>query len=117
MLGTNPQGISDFVCSLVGYHTPGGYPQSFTLALNQSSSAALSWSPPATGGQDGYILLQLGGSGQAFAPDTTRASQAASGLTCYVLGATGGGVLMGHTDILCGMPGFTNLTAASASSR
>jgi hypothetical protein len=114
VLGTNPQGISDFVCDLVGYHTPTGAPQNFTLALNQSSSASLSWSPPATGGQDGYVLVQLGGSGQTLTGDTTRASAAMSGLTCYVLGATSGGTLLGYTDILCGLPGFTNLGASSA---
>jgi hypothetical protein len=114
VLGTNPEGVSDLVCDLIGFHTPTGFPRDFTLQLNQSSAATLTWAPPTTGGQDGYLLVPLGGSGQTFTGDATYASAAASGLTCYLLGATGGGALLGYTDILCGLPGFTNLSAASA---
>ncbi len=110
-LGTTPQAISDFVCTIVGFHTATGSPQSFTLRLNQSSSASLSWAPPANTTPDFYILVPLGGQGQALAGSSTSTSLSASGLACYFLAALRANTVLGYTDILCGLPGISNLGA------
>ncbi len=113
-LGTNPPALSDLVCAIHGFHTPTGSPQNFTLRLNQSSSASLTWSPPAGALQDSYVLIPLGGAGQQLVGTATSASLSASGLTCYLLAAMRSGALIGYTDILCGVPGISNLGASSA---
>jgi hypothetical protein len=106
---TNPQAISDLLCVMVGSHSVSGAPSSFTLRMNQSTTASFTWGPPLAGGQDGYLLVPLGGSAQVFGATASSANIAAIGLSCYVLGALSGGQLIGYTDVLCGMPGFSNL--------
>jgi len=103
------QYFSDLLCALVGFHTPIGSPQAFTLQLNQSSTANFAWAQPVGGGQDSYDLLMIGGSGQILTAGTTSASLPASGMTCYVLGALRGADILGYTDLHCGLPGFSNL--------
>jgi hypothetical protein len=88
--------------------SPTGAPADFTLRLNESSTAHLSWGPPA-GGHDGYTLLVLG-------PDQAPPILLGAAVTatthdtggqprCYVLMAESGGVASGNTDVLCGVPG------------
>jgi subtilisin family serine protease len=110
-LGTNPQVLSDLVCTIVGFHTPTGSPQDFTLRLNESSSASLSWGPPANATPDAYLLIPLGGTGQALAGTATSAKLSASGFSCYLLAAMRTGSLVGYSDILCGVPGVSNMGA------
>jgi hypothetical protein len=34
------------------------------------------------------------------------------GVSCYVVGATSGGVITGYSDILCGIPGIATVAGA-----
>ena len=115
-LGTDPQALSDLVCTVVGFHTPFGSPQGFTLRLNQSTQASMSWAPPANVMPDSYLLVPLGGTGQALEGSTTsaRLSATSGGMSCYVLAAMRTGTIVGYTDILCGIPGISNLGASAA---
>ncbi len=109
-LGTSPQQLSDLLCAVVGFRTPTGAPQSFTLRLNQSTTASLSWGPPAGTSPDGYLLLPIGGQLQSLGPTVTSATAPANGFTCFVVGATVGGSLTGYSDLACGLPGFATLS-------
>jgi len=110
--GTNPEGQSDLECAVMGFHSASGSPQNFALRMNQSSTASLTWVAPPGSGQDGYILVTLGGTTQNLPGSATSANLQISGPTCYAVGATRGGVLIGYTDLLCGIPGFSNLGAS-----
>jgi hypothetical protein len=114
-LGTNPQAISDLECAFVGFHTPTGAPQDLTLRLNQSTNTSLSWSPPTGGPVDSYAVVVLGGPVIPFAADVTSANVATNGLTCYAVAAIQSGAVSGYTDIVCGLPGFSNLGAGTTS--
>jgi hypothetical protein len=109
-MGMNPQTKSDLVCGIIGYRSASGSPRSFALRLDQSNTATLTWVPPATGSPGGYMLFTLGGGTQTLGSGVTSMTTSANGPTCYLLGATSGGVLIGYTDILCGLPGFSNLS-------
>jgi hypothetical protein len=114
-LGLNPQGQSDLECALMGFHSATGSPDGFILRLNQSSTASLSWAPPPGGGQDSYLLVTIGGAADSLPASATSATRPMNGLTCFALGAMRNGVLTGYTDILCGLPGFSNLGATATS--
>jgi hypothetical protein len=103
------QKFSDLECALVGFHSPTGSPQGFTIKLNQSSTATLSWSPPTGVAYDGYLLVTFGGAVQPLSATTTSATLPANGFTCYAVAATQGGVLVGYSDFLCGSPGFSTV--------
>ena len=108
-LGTASPVSSDLLCAIVELQTLTGSPQNFTLRLNQSSTASLSWTEPPGGGQDGYLLVALGGSTQSLGGAVTNAGVPMSGPTCYLLGAIRSGALMDNTGVVCGLPGFSNL--------
>ena len=113
-LGTFPQRFSDVLCVMVGSHSPSGAPQSLSLRLNQSNNAALTWGAP-TGSYDGYMFLTVGGSSQPVPPTATSGSAVMNGFSCYLVAATQGGAISGYTDVVCGLPGFSNLGASSDS--
>ncbi|HZT06473.1 MAG TPA: hypothetical protein VFC51_05545 [Chloroflexota bacterium] len=112
-LGTSPQALSDVLCALVGFHTPSGSPQNFTLALNQSTTASLTWNGPFGGGQDSFLVQPIGGAGQVVAGSINSAQLPTNGMSCYAVGALSGPTLLGYTDILCGLPGVSNLATDS----
>jgi len=101
--------VTALLCAIVELQTLTGSPQNFTLRLNQSSTASLSWTEPPGGGQDGYLLVALGGSTQSLGGAVTNAGVPMSGPTCYLLGAIRSGALMDNTGVVCGLPGFSNL--------
>ncbi len=107
-------GTSDLLCAVPGTRSAVGSPQGFTLRLNQSSVASLSWTGPLGGGFNGYLLAPLGGTPVPLAGSATSATVALSGPTCYVLFATASGTPVGNSDIVCGIPGASTLGAASA---
>jgi DNA-binding beta-propeller fold protein YncE len=112
LAGTNPQRYSDAICAVMGFHSPSGSPEAFTLRLNQSAFASLTWNPPPGGIPDGYLLVPLGGDAQILPGTATSASQLpTTSAVCFVLGALQSGVLTGFTDIACGIPGFSNLNS------
>jgi hypothetical protein len=120
-LGTNPQALSDLECAQVGFHTPTGAPRGFTLRLNQSSTASLTWdapidSPPGAP-TDGYLLVTLGSDARSLSATETSAALPMLGAGCYVLGTTSGGAITGYSDILCGIPGLATVSSAAAGTR
>jgi len=100
---------SDLLCALVGFHSAEGAPGDFRLRLNQSTSAAFTWGPPVGGAQDGYRLVTLGRGTRTYPAEATSATGAADGFSCYALAALRNGAVTGHTDVECGLPGFSNL--------
>ncbi len=48
-----------------------------------------------------------------MAPTQTTINLPAIGGTCYVVGATRAGALLGYSDMLCGIPGFSTLGAGT----
>jgi glucose/arabinose dehydrogenase len=108
--GSPPAAIanSDPLCMIPNVRSPTGAPTDFTIRFNESSTAHLSWGPPA-GGHDGYALLVLG-------PEQTPPILLGGAVTatthetggqprCYLLVAGTGGAPSGNTDVLCGIPG------------
>jgi len=109
-LGTNPQQISDVLCAGVGIQTSTGSPRDFTLRLNQSSTATMTWAPPLGGNQTNYMLLTIGRSLLPLGATQTSVSQPAQGLTCFVVGTLVNGELVGYTDFACGEPGHATIS-------
>jgi len=107
--GTNPQRVSDLLCALVGFGAGASPPRDFTIRLNQSTTAALTWNAPTGGTQDSYLLLTVGGASQNLGATATSATVSTPGFTCVVIGAIQAGALLGYTDLECGLPGFSNL--------
>jgi len=112
--GTNPQAFSDLQCAYMGFHSAVGSPQNFTLRLNQSSTGSLTWVAPSSGGTDSYLLLTLGVGAQTVGGSVTNANLPTNGATCYAVGALSNNVLVGYTDLLCGVPGFATLSGSSS---
>lgn len=110
-------GTSDMQCALPGITTGPAVPSAFTLAMNQSQTASLSWSAPA-GGADSYVIGIIPLNGQApsnvVLPGTaTSVTRDTGGLpVCYLVAAIRGATF-GITDALCGVPGFSTLSSAS----
>jgi hypothetical protein len=101
---------SDLLCLAPNTHT---LPISnFTLRLNQSTKASVTWEAP--GGQAGYRLVALPLNGRAprlvpLPPTATSAMDETGGVpTCYVLVVLGGpSGTLGRSDALCAIPGFS----------
>jgi hypothetical protein len=111
-------GTSDVLCSVPNTHSPAGAPANAMVQLNQSTMATIVWSPP--GGQDGYALLTipLDGSPQGMVPlpaVATRAMHETGGIpTCYAVLAMTGAAVTGNSDVLCAIPGHSNLAATAS---
>jgi len=116
---SGPLGVSDLLCAQLGLRSPARSPGDFTLRLNQSTTASLSWSAP--GGELGYELLAVPVDGRnpyvfERPPGATFATDATSGsFTCYQLHAIYSDGLA-QTDVVCGLPGVSAfpLPAATA---
>jgi hypothetical protein len=118
--GGGSLGLSDMLCVIANTRS-GTAAVDYTLRLNQSTTASLSWTAP--GGQTGYVLiampLTLGPwrvtslpAGAASATDDTGGVP-----TCYTLLTLSGSTVTGTTDPLCGVPGVATLSSATASVR
>ena len=114
---SGPLGQSDFLCAQLGLRSASGVPGNFTLRLNQSATASLSWTAP--GGQFGYALLALPLDGSPprtpqFALGTTSATDATGGVaTCYMLFA-GFSAGPSNTNLACGVPGTAQFSVTAA---
>jgi hypothetical protein len=107
-------GTSDLLCAAANTQSAVGSPQGLTLRLNQSNTASLSWSAPPGGGATGYLLFPLGSSGIPLPSTTNSTTVTLSAPTCYVVFATLFNTPIGNSNIVCGIPGASNLGAASA---
>jgi hypothetical protein len=110
--GPTTAAFSDFECAFVGFHSIVGSPQGYTLRLNQTTTANLTWSPPSNAQANGYLVITLGGPAQEVSGSTTSQAVPTNGLTCYIVGALNNGNLIGWTDLLCGLPGFATAPIA-----
>lgn len=106
-------GISDIVCGIPGTASPGGGPRQFTLRLNQSSVAELTWSPPLEGPPDSYLVLDLSGASTTVASGAASTTAELSGPMCFAVLSIRSGSPTGNTPILCGVPGAARLTLAA----
>ncbi len=99
---------SDMLCVFRNSRSASGSPENFTLRLNQSNTASLSWNAPIGGGQTGYSLNLLTAAAPPPVPlgaATTSANVPIAGTTCFRLDATG----RGSSDVLCAFTGVSNL--------
>ena len=112
-------GQSDLLCGQLGVRSASGVPGNFTLRLNQSANASMTWTAP--GGQNGYRLVALPldgrparlttlGSGAISATDATGGS-----FTCYLLVATFP-TTTGQSDLACGLPGTAQVSTLATAS-
>lgn len=108
---TGALGNSDLLCRLEGVATGAG-PANFTVRLNESNTASLSWTPP--GPQDAYLLVTFGAEQLALGATATGASVSVSAPSCFVLYALSGATVLGITDVLCAYPGYSSFGAAPA---
>jgi uncharacterized repeat protein (TIGR01451 family) len=105
-------GRSDLLCLLPSSASAANVPTKFTLRLNQGNAARLTWNFTNIPGQTGYALRWLTDAGPP--PDliglgklsTFTTHDTGGDATCYVLAVLDDSVVLGHTDLLCGMPGF-----------
>src|SRR5262249_26691082 len=107
-----------FLCAELGLRGSSGVPSGFTLRLNQSTTATLTWTAP--GNQTGYVLLALPLDGssapraQNLAASATSATDTiGNAFTCYMLlvGLRGG---LSNTDLACGLPGTAQFSTSAA---
>jgi hypothetical protein len=112
-------GLSDLLCLFP--HTASGAlaAQQFTLQMNQSTTARLTWAPP--GGLSGFVIVALPLNGQPARiinvdAGASSAQDDTGGVpTCYVGLTIVGGSAGGNTDLLCG--GYAGIaTVGSAAS-
>jgi hypothetical protein len=117
---TSALGISDLLCSLTGLRSATGAPSNFTIRLNQSSTASLTWARPSVAGLSAYQLLAVPFDGspvrqRTLAASATSVTDDTGGIaTCYVLLAMAGSALAGNSDAVCGVPGTADLGQSSA---
>jgi outer membrane protein assembly factor BamB len=102
-------GISDILCAWPGSQSAGAAPSGFTMSLNGSPAASLSWIAPA--GQTAYVVgaYPMNGSSPRYTSLPGTATSATDDLeslpTCYVVFAVVGSTFTGHTPALCSSPG------------
>ncbi len=102
-------GLSDVLCSMSSVAS-GQTTTSFGIQLSQSSLASLFWTiGPAP---NSYVLAPLGTSRVQPLRNGTVAvvDDTAGSVTCYTVISITGNQPTGLTDILCGVPGQSNLT-------
>lgn len=103
-IGLDIQAVSDVVC-IARETSSGTFPADFTLRLNQSTSATLTWTPPAT--HTGFILV-IGNGVPAIelpAGSTTTTVPLGSIANCFTLVVMNGATSVGWTDLLCALSG------------
>jgi hypothetical protein len=111
-------GLSDLLCRFDGIRV-GNPPANFTLRLNESTTASLSWA--AVPGASGYQLHAIPLTGapprmQTLGAGTTSATDAiGADFTCYLVAATG--VAANVSDALCGEAGWASFSGAGAAAR
>ena len=66
-------GRSDGLCAIPNTKSASGAPRLFTIQLNESDAAFLTWIDPG-GGQDGYVLQPFGGPAVSLAGSATTSA-------------------------------------------
>jgi hypothetical protein len=113
-IGITPPGISDLLCLFPNSRSPVGGPQQFAIRLDSATAATLSWSPPAVGGQTGYLVYTLGPTltaPQLLPATANTASVAVNSTTCYLIIVLTGTNATGRSDVLCAIPGVGSARA------
>jgi hypothetical protein len=111
-------GRSDLLCIIPNSASSTGAPANVGVQLEQSSMATVTWSPP--GGQTAYVLRRIPLDGTdpvnvSLPAVATRAMDETAGVpTCYVLLAITGGSVTGNSDVLCAIPGQSDLFTAGS---
>jgi hypothetical protein len=117
--GSRALAISDLLCLVPNSASPTGAPGAFTLRLDESRTASLTWTSP--GVQEGYVLVAFradGGAPPTLIPlaigATSRTHETGGAPTCYTLFAMAGGAARGNSDILCAIPDIADFSGAAS---
>jgi hypothetical protein len=113
--GDTVLGTSDMLCASTGLAAGSFMPRQFSLSLNQSTTATLTWMRPAESFSL-YILYtaQLDGSGESYVPLPAffeSAPRNAPVPVCFTLFAARTSENYSNTELLCGFPGASTLAA------
>jgi hypothetical protein len=104
-------GGSDAICSVGGLRA-GSAPSGFSLRLNESNVAVLTWLPPPGALGANYLLAVLNGNGLQAIPlsagSVIATNDTGGQTTCYAVYAFLNGAFVGNTDALCGIPGLAH---------
>lgn len=112
-------GQSDVLCMVPGSASATNAPANTRVRLEQGTLATLTWSAPAA--QLGIVLwiLRLDGSPPELLPvsaGAVRVMHETSGIpTCYLVLTTASGPVAGNSDVLCAIPGLSDLSAGTPS--
>jgi hypothetical protein len=112
-----PLGLSDALCLLPNTRSGVTIPGEFTLRLNESMTASLSWLTAP--GANGYVLVAIPMNGaparaSVLGANEVTATDPTGGVpTCYLLVAASGTTPIGNTDILCAVPGAATLASGA----
>ena len=115
--GATVLGLSDLLCGWRGAASGAVQAQNFTLSLNQSTNATLTWTAP-VGGADSYLLQRIPLDGSAATPValgggvTSNVQAVPAAGSCYQLVAFKAAAF-GVTNTICGLPGFSTLSGVS----
>jgi hypothetical protein len=108
---------SDGLCVLprLGFGSPlfGSIPAEFSLSLNESNTATLTWGRAR--GHLAYVLVALSPTRSRLLPaEATRATDDTGGrLTCYALLSVNQQGPIGMPDVLCAVPGLASFPGAA----
>jgi uncharacterized repeat protein (TIGR01451 family) len=112
--GTPPDraGISDLLCTLAGSRSPLGAPSDFSVSLNQSATATLTWNSPLGAAGTHYLLVVLAGDAPPRVLERTATQTSVTDNTngmpaCYVVLAISGATVLGNSDFHCVIPGIS----------
>jgi len=113
--GTPPDraGTSDLLCTLAGSRSALGAPRDFSVSLNQSASANLTWGAPLGWAGTSYLVVVLAGDAPPRVLERTVAQTSITDNTnglpaCYVVLAVSGATVLGNSDFHCVVPGVSS---------
>jgi hypothetical protein len=109
----NQAGRSDLLCTFAGSRSARGAPTDFTVSLNQSATANLTWGAPLGGAGTHYLVAVFAGDAP---PRVLERSVAQTSITddtnglpaCYVVLAVSGATVLGNSDFHCVIPGVSS---------
>ncbi len=89
----------------------GNSARNFSLTLNQSSRGVLRFDTPLNAEVTDYQLLRLSQAPQILPLGTNLVNVDLAGLDCFVVVTRQNGLTTGATNVLCGLPGFSQFNS------
>lgn len=108
--GVGLVGQSDVLCNLAGSRSAANAPPQVGVALNQSNTALVTWTPaPSADSYLVFALPQQAGAAMRVLPVASWtlgiADNTGGAPTCYVVATIVDGGVAGNSDIMCALPG------------